>query len=228
MRYFLAACTLLTFFFLSGCGSEDGFTPQVPPAGLLRVFNAIPDSPGLIVNFENQSIGFIEFGTSSAFIQVLPEVTRTLRVSFIENREEITLIGRDVEIAVDNFLTAVIAGTMNDPKLILISDIPPDFASDGTISELRIVHAATAATTTVNFHLTADDVPAGNPLVSVSRNSATALITIEASENARLRVFNSDSVSLWDSGTFNFVASARSLFWYRFALVSVHKFRGRA
>ena len=212
MRYFLAACALLTFFFLSGCGSEDGFTPEAPPAGLLRVFNAIPDSPGLIVNFENQSIGFIEFGASSAFIQVLPEVTRTLRVSFIENREETTLIGRDVEIAVDDFLTAVIAGTMNDPQVILISDIPADFVADGTISELRIVHAATAATTTVNFHLTADDVPAGNPLVSVSRNSATELIIIEASENARLRVFNSDSVSLWDSGTFNFIASARSLF----------------
>ncbi|MCZ6502136.1 MAG: DUF4397 domain-containing protein, partial [Gammaproteobacteria bacterium] len=212
MRLFLAACALLTFFFLSGCGSEDGFTPESPPAGLLRVFNAIPDSPGLIVNFENQSVGFIEFGTSSAFIQVLPEVTRTLRVSFIENRAEITLIGRDVEIAVNDLLTAVIAGTMNDPQLILISDIPPEFAADGTISELRIVHAATAATETVNFHLTADDVPAGNPLVSVSRNSATELFTIEASDNARLRVFNSDSALLWDSGSFNFVASARPLF----------------
>lgn len=212
MRHSLAACALLTLFFLSGCGSEDGFTPEPPPAGLLRVFNAIPDSPGLIVNFENQSIGFIGFSESSAFIPVLPEVTRTLRIEFIENNVATPLISRDVKIPVDNLLTAIIAGTMADPQLIVINETATEFVDGGTTSEFRFVHAATAATPNVSIHLTADDAPAGTPLASVSRNSATDLITVEAIDSARLRVFSSDAVSLWDSGTFPFVASARPLF----------------
>lgn len=212
MRHFLAACALLTLFFLSACGSEDGFTSEAPPAGLLRALNAIPDSPGLIVDFENQSIGFINFGESTAFVQVLPEVTRTLRISFIENQLRTPLIARDVRIPVDNLLTVVISGTMADPQLVFINDTPTEFTEDATALELRFVHAAIAGTAIVDFHLSTDDAPASTPLVSVSRNSATELISVEALEEARIRVLSSDSVSLWDSGMFPLVAATRPLF----------------
>ncbi|MBQ76344.1 MAG: hypothetical protein CMQ20_15165 [Gammaproteobacteria bacterium] len=212
MKYFLAVCALLTIFFLSGCGSEDGFTNQPAPAGLLQVLNAIPDSPGLIVNYENQNVGFIEFGESTGFIQVLPLVTRSLRITSFENRTETLLVSRDVRIPVDNLLTAVIAGTMTSPELILVEDVPPEFADEGTISELRIIHAATSVQTSVNFHLTENDAPAGEPTVSVPLNSTTELIRSEASETSRLRAFDTNGETLWDSGIFPLAASNRLMF----------------
>jgi Domain of unknown function (DUF4397) len=212
MRHFTAACVLFVLFILTGCGSEEGFVPVSPPSGLLRVLNAIPDSPGLIINFENQPIGFIEFGNSSAVTQVLPEVTRSVRVTFIDNRIETLLISANAEITVDNLLTVVVAGTMAAPELILINDAPPEFAEGATTSEARFVHAATASTSVVDFHFTASDAPLGASLASVSRNSATELIDVEANASARLRVLDSDRITLWDSGAFSFAALARPLF----------------
>ena len=212
MKYFLAVCALLTIFFLSGCGSEDGFTNQPAPAGLLQVLNAIPDSPGLIVNYENQNVGFIDFGKSTGLIEVLPLVTRSLRITTNENQTETLLVSGDVRIPVDNLLTVVIAGTMTSPELILIEDVPPEYADDGTISKLRFIHAATSVQTSVDFHLTENDAPAGEPTASVPINSVTELISIEASETVRLRAFDTTGDALWDSGSFLLSASTSQMF----------------
>ena len=211
MKLFFTACALLTLCSISGCGSEEGFIPEPAPSGLLRVLNAIPDSPPLKLNYENQPLGFVEFGTSTPFTQVLPEVNRSLRVSFIDDRTEKPLVSSQVRIPLDNLLTAIIAGTMANPEILLIEDVPPVFEEGNTISELRFAHVATTTTSTVNFHLTDDDAPAGPATASVSNNTSSELLTIESTENALLRVFSSEALALFDSGTFVFSASTRPL-----------------
>jgi hypothetical protein len=101
---------------------------------------------------------------------------------------------------------------MTSPELILIEDVPPEYADDGTISKLRFIHAATSVQTSVDFHLTENDAPAGEPTASVPINSVTELISIEASETVRLRAFDTTGDALWDSGSFLLSASTSQMF----------------
>ncbi len=212
MRCFLGACVFVSILILPGCGSEDGWTQQPPPFGLLRVVNTISDSSSLNVDYETQRIGFVDFAESTAFIQVLPDVTRTLLVSFVRDNQLVGLISQDIEIGIDHLTTVIIAGTMSEPLLLIIEDLPVDFPEDNTLAELRFVHAATSLPSSVDFHLTAADAPAGTPLVTLPLNAVSELIDFEENTESRLQTFITGQPDpFWDSGSFPVPASSRPL-----------------
>ncbi len=198
---------------VSGCGSDPGFTPEPAPAGLLRIVNAIPDSPGFAVDYKNQRIGFVNFNNSTGFVQVLPDVSRDLIVSFAENRTLVELVSAQIEIGVDHLYTVIITGTMASPQLLLIDEVPPEFESGGTVSEVRIVHSSTTSPASIDFHLTESNAAPGSPLVTVGVNETSEPLLVEASNTLKLRTFNpADGQLLWDSGEFALPISSRALY----------------
>lgn len=198
---------------ISGCGSDNGFINQPPPAGLLRIVNTIPDSPGLTVDFENQRVGFVNFGESSTFLQVLPDINRELKFFFADNGTLTLLISQAVNVGVDHFVTAVITGTMAAPQIIVIDDAPANFNETTTIAEIRFFHGATTIPSAADFHITAVDAPVGDPLATVAANSVSELIDQESESSSRMRIFNSATAGLlWDSGSFPIASSTRPLF----------------
>jgi hypothetical protein len=205
--------TLLPIFLVSACGSDPGFIPQPAPSGFLRVVNTVSDSPLLIVDYELQRIGTVNFGNSTGVDRVLPEVTRELKFSFNTNGVLTLLASELVRIEVDHLTTAVISGTMAAPEIIIIDNAPNTFDETTTIAELRFVHGASNITSDVDFHVTADDAAAGAPLATVAANTASSLIPFESLSNSRLRVFNpGNTVPLWDSGSFVTNAATRPLY----------------
>jgi hypothetical protein len=197
---------------LSGCGSEDGWTQQPPPAGFLRVVNTISQSPGFNVNFENQAIGFINFSESTPFTQVLPDVTRSLEVSFVRDRQLVVLISKDIRIGIDRLTTVIIAGTMSEPELLVVDDLPVDFPEGNTLAEMRFVHAASSVPSSVDYHLSAIDADSGSPLVNLSLNTFSGIIEVENSSESKLQTFvQGQSEPFWDSGSFPVPASSRPL-----------------
>lgn len=123
------------------------------------------------------------------------------------------LINQSVKLGVDHSLTVVATGTMAAPQILLIDDAPPTFDETTTLSEIRLVHAATAAPGSVDFHVTTDNVPTGAPSATLSAHSASGLISVEAATNLRLRVQDAGGSNLlWDSGTFPVAAASRPLF----------------
>ncbi len=198
---------------LSACGSDPGFVQQPAPAGLLRIVNAIPDSPGFAIDYKNQRIGFINFNNSTGFTQVLPDVSRDLKVLFAENGVLVELISTEIEIEVDHLFTVVITGTMASPNLLLIDEIAPGFEAGGTVSEVRIVHASPTSPTTVDFHLTESNAAPGSPLVTVAVNETAEPVLVAASNTLKLRTFNpTDGQLIWDSGEFSLPVATRDLY----------------
>ncbi len=211
MRHLLAVCTLFFLFSISGCGSEDGFTPQPAPSGQLRVVNAIPDSPGFSINFENQGVGFVDFGDSTPFVAVLPEVTRSLRVLYISNSQQTTLVQTELRIGINRFATAVITGTMANPQILLLDEAPVEFETGK--AGVRFVHAASSVSGSVDFHLTTGDDPPGVAITTVPANSISEFFLFDAAEDLHLRaIASADSSTLWDSGVFATSAATGSLF----------------
>lgn len=212
-QHLFAVLALLSLFLVTGCGSDDGFSPEPAPAGLMRIVNTVPDSPALTADYENQRIGTVNFGGASTFIQVLPQVTRPLKFSFISNGVLTLLTSREVRVEIDHFVTAIITGTMAAPEIIIIDDAPPEFDETTTIAELGFMHGAANVTSAVDFHMTAGDAPAGAPLTTLDANTASSLIAFESASNSRLRVFTSGNTALlWDSGSFTIAARTRPLY----------------
>ena len=212
MRYFLVAWAVIIFMALSGCGSEDGWVEQPPPSGFLRVVNTISDSPGFNVDYETQRIGFVNFSESTAFTQVLPDVTRTLEVSTISEGQLVPFIHEDIRIGIDHLTTVVIAGTMDEPILIVVDDLPVDFPEDNTLAELRFIHTAQSLPSSVDFHLTAIDAAVGVPLINLSLNETSGIIEFENNSESRLQTFIPGQPDpFWDSGSFPIPASSRPL-----------------
>ena len=165
------------------------------------------------MDYEIQRIGSVNFAGATTFIQVLPEVTRELKFSFISNGALTLLASTLVRVEVDHFVTAVISGTMAAPEIIIIDDAPGEVDETTTIAELEFVHGASNVTSAVDFHVTLDDAPAGAPLTTLAANTASPLIPFESASNSRLRVFSpGNTVPLWDSGSFSIAARTRPLY----------------
>ena len=185
MRFLsLFALTFLTLF-LTGCGSDEGFTRELPPSALLRVVNTIQDSPILTAEFQAQRIGSVNFGDASQLTEVLPTVPRNFRVLYIEDNEVRELLSREITIPIDNAATVFLTGTMAAPSAIVVNEAPKDL-TDVDTTLVRGVHAAAGISGNVTFTLSRagdDDV-----VQQVAFGSVGADIRVPAADNYTLTV----------------------------------------
>lgn len=211
-RFF--ALLLASLSFLSGCGSDDnGFVPQAPPAGSLQVFNALPDSPALVVRFEAQQLGTANFRQSTPFTQVIPDISRTLQVNSLGTNAEQAVLATSLAVPLDTFTTAILTGTVANPEVLEINLQQVALGDDGNAAGVRFVHVASNATDRVIFTLSRDDTEFEDITATIQRNQFSQLRAAEAGTDYRLRVLRAgNNEILWDSGAFTIAASSRPTF----------------
>lgn len=184
---------------LGGCGSESGFTEADLriPVGFLRVVHAMPDSPNLRIELQTQALGSLNYGDSTPFRQVLPEINRTLEISYFNGTDFTMVTEETINIGLDHAVTVVISGTLAAPQIFSFEEP----ASTGENIPIRFINAAGSAGT-YDIYLTQDDDPAVSPVAQLSQFEDLKVERV-AAENYRLRFANSDSSDiLWDSGIF--------------------------
>jgi len=193
---------------LGGCGSESGFTENDLriPTGFLRVVHAVPDSPNLRVELQTQSFGILNFGEGTSFQPVLPEINRTLAISVFNGTEFTTVSEETINIALDQAVTVVIAGTLAAPQLFFFEE---PSVIDGNIP-IRFFNA-TSSPEAYDIYLTQDDEPAISPTAQLSQFEDSK-VEREPAENYRLRFANADSSDiLWDSGIFGILEGSTAV-----------------
>ena len=194
---------------LGGCGSESGFTENDLriPTGFLRVVHAVPDSPNLRVELQTQSFGILNFGQSTSFERVLPDINRTLKISLFNGTEFTTVSEETLNIALDEAVTVVIAGTLAVPQLFIFEE---PAIIDGNIP-IRFFNA-TSSPEAYDIYLTQDDETAISPIAQLSQFEDSK-VEREPGENYRLRFANADSSDIhWDSGIFRILEGSTPVF----------------
>ncbi|XOV88648.1 MAG: DUF4397 domain-containing protein [Pseudomonadota bacterium] len=206
---FAVACSLL---FIAACGKEEGFGEEVIPVGFVRVMNAIPDSPELILSVSNGANRAVNFGDSTPYFQVLPALTLRLNVVYRQGDTVANLLVDEplfVDVSAD--MTVILTGSMDNPQVIKIGNPPlSELVGTGKL-EVQIANAATALANPATITLRDQDSLA----VTQSTLDAGAI-----SERVRIDPGNysldmTDSLTgavLWRSGNFSVNAGSRGLF----------------
>ncbi|MEX2488576.1 MAG: DUF4397 domain-containing protein [Pseudomonadales bacterium] len=205
----VSTLVLFASVFLVSCGSEDGFeTAPTPPRGFLRMVNAVPDSPALRFIVEEREEATLRFGEASQFAGVLPDVPLDFSVTYFDDGTSVQLITDQFAIAPDGDFTAVVTGTLDSPRLILIDNSPVDFADDTNESEIQFAHAAANGPDSVDIFVSEQSEP--NSVLGFGE--ATAVQTLSANVEAEINVHSpGETEALWSSGPFAFSAATRQL-----------------
>ena len=174
-------CALI--FLLTACGEDPGFDKfAASPSGGLRFINAINDSPSLIVEFGQQSIGSVAFGDMSAVTNVIPDLDRATTINYIKSNQLETISTFTSSVAENQLKTLILVGTMTDPQVIeVIEDITPPDETD-TTTTLLIAHAASNSGT---INIEVSDANLETPLITrltMNPGELSDRLTLAASE----------------------------------------------
>lgn len=195
--YFL---TLLAgiLFFLSSCGTDDGFTIEAVPTAFILVVNAIPDSPELNITSRGSTLGRIQYGQASNILTVLPQIPLPFSADFLDTDGTVkSLITTTENIAISNTRIVVFSGTMAEPKVTSIT-------TDVSTTENRIL-LLNASTVAPDVNVTITDPNANSQIVNLPLDVISDSIQVATGAGSRLEVRDTASNDLlWDSGLFNF------------------------
>jgi hypothetical protein len=207
-RLYRGLAATLILLVLSGCGNDAGYsTPIVVPSAELRVVNLIPDSPQLTSYINESIIGSVNFRSSTAFDQILPQVQVRFTVRYVSGSQIVEMFKDEpLYLDLDEAATIVLAGTMANPQILSFINPPrADVPTDEL--ELQFGHAAS------NF-----DAPVS---VTVLKDAATvqtlSLDFADISSRSQLtpgdfRILVHDQATndlLWDSGDFSLSGGVR-------------------
>lgn len=203
-------CAFLLVAGIAGCGTDEGFTDIVVPAGFIRSVNAIPDSPTLRVEIGNNQPQDLGFTQATQFVSSLPDLNLRLDVTYAGVNDRLTLVGGDqLRVGVDSELTLVLAGSMDGPQLIRIQNAPPEDIDLAEQLQLQFVHAASAEGVPVNISLTREGASVLETTLDFPEFTDT--VTLSAGD-FRIRVTDPGTGNLlWDSGDFSLSAGTRGL-----------------
>ncbi len=207
-------CAVLTFLLvLSGCGSEEGFDEraQLPPAGFLRVIHAMPHAPDIAAEYQAQFLGSLGFGQPLAFQAVLPNLERTLRITYFDGTSAQHLISETFRVDVNHEVTVVVVGSLDAPDLIIIDNAP--ITTDTSDVAVQIVHASSRTPESLAFYLSSDGEQPTSPTSQVDQFGVSATIPTPPGEGYSLRATAVGSEeTLYDSGDFVLIADIRPIF----------------
>lgn len=174
--------------------------------------NAVPDSPALQFTVEEREQATLRFSEASAFTEVLPDVPLDFTVTYFDEGTRVQLITSQFSIQPDGDFTAVVTGTLDSPRLILIDNSPVDFADDTDESEIQFAHAATNGPDTVDLFINEQGVASEEPHSVLGFGEATAVETLPADVETEFKVRSpGETEDLWSSGPFAFSAATRQL-----------------
>jgi hypothetical protein len=198
--YFLTLLASILFF-LSSCGSDDGFTIDAVPTAFIVVVNAIPDSPELSITSRGSLLGRIQFGQASSILTVLPQIDVPFSADFLDaDGNARTLIIATENIAIGNTRIVVYGGTMAEPKVTRIASLSTDLSA--TESRVVLLNASNAAP---NVNVTITDPNANSQTINLPVDVTSNPIQVATGAGSRIEVRDTTSNNLlWDSGLFNF------------------------
>lgn len=207
-RFFQGALAAIVLLTLGACGKDEGYTTFTVPAGLLRTMNAMPDSPPLNV-YVNESLRQQQsFGASSQFFQVLPELSLTLAADYFLNQQLVSVFANEsLFVGVNHELTAIFAGTLDNPVLIRLEN-PPRSEADATVIELQFVNAASGLNNVTVTLLQGATVAAQH---SLDFAEFTPLGTVAPGDYVIQVTDTGTGNVLWDSGAFSLTAGTRGM-----------------
>ncbi|MEX0941868.1 MAG: DUF4397 domain-containing protein [Pseudomonadales bacterium] len=210
-RLFRGTLVAVFVLLLTACGKDEGFTSLSIPAAFLRVANAMPDSPQLNVLVNGRLVQRVNFGQSSTFIEVLPDLSLRFTVNYVQGGEVIPLITDEpLIIGIDHDATVIIAGTLANPRLVKLVNPPIGSTAVQDQLEVQIAHVAALSTEPVQFEL-----KKGAELVqdmTLDFGEFTDLTQITGGDyTLTARSIESGSI-LWESGDFSLAAGVRGLF----------------
>lgn len=214
-----------------GCDGEDirATNDPTPAAGNLGLFNAMPDSPQLDVEFEanaNGSSGSVPLSFGDSLFQSVTVGEFDIIVRFTRPSGELVtviqelgadgpLLGREDEVVV------TIAGTLDAPVLVrskreeylLGVEIPANPADLAVDPQVQFQHTTTGVGAT-DIYLTDanDDLAASTPTVTLDYLGTSAMMNVAASDNYRIRVTPAGdrTTLLYDSGVTSLPLNTRS------------------
>lgn len=180
---------------LTGCGSDPGFDKNAPaPSGIIRVVNAVSDSPLLVAEFGKQSLGQINYGEVGAITRVIPGISRATTISFIEQNELTELTSVDLLVPQDQAITLIVVGTMAAPSVIQFSQNLEEFPEDANEAEFAFIHAAAMGPD--ELELTFTDNEAGvETTVNVPKYTASPYVSVTTSEKSIITFSFSEAVT---------------------------------
>ncbi|MDA0957376.1 MAG: flagellar filament capping protein FliD [Proteobacteria bacterium] len=194
-------CALILL--LTACGEDPGFDKfAASPSGGLRFINAINDSPSLIVEFGQQSIGSVAFGDMSAVTNVIPDLDRATTINYIKSNQLETISTFTSSVAENQLKTLILVGTMTDPQVIeVIEDITPPDETD-TTTTLLIAHAASNSGT---INIEVSDANLETPLITrltMNPGELSDRLTLAGTDQLSIVASDSEGNVLWRSNTF--------------------------
>lgn len=170
--------------------------------------NAVPDSPALRFTVQEREEAVLRFGEASAFVETLPDIRLSFSVAYVDDGTRVQLISDEFTIQQDRDFTAVVTGTLDNPRLILIDNPPIEFADDADQAEIQFVHAATTGPETLEVIIN----NGAEPAATLGFGEATGIQTLPGGEDS---VFTlrapGDTTNLWSSGSFAFPSANRQL-----------------
>jgi hypothetical protein len=198
--------------FLTACGEDPGFEKfAASPAGGLRFLNMVSDAPALVLEFGNQSIGTVPFGDASGISNVIPDLERTLTVSYVANNQLQTIATGTLSVPQDQLTTVILTGTVSDLNLIIAPEdlTPPEEAS--TETTLTIANA-TNQPDAITFEISdaALEAPLINSL-SLGPGELSESVTLESTDQLSITATNTAGEVIWESNDFSVSTSIRPM-----------------
>lgn len=200
---------LLASAFLVSCGNDEGFAFSPTPTARLIVFNAIPTSPGLNLETNNQRTGTISFSQATD-TPILPQISLDFRVSFFNDRVEQTVLTDEVRLDIDFTQTVILTGSLDTATAVNVIEPPFTYPDGSTDTRIRFMNAtsnvASATLTLTN--------PNGiDATVAMTNGQPTGFSTVAAGAGVQIEIRDTSSNALlWRSGDFTLSSGADRFF----------------
>lgn len=197
---------------LTGCSQKKNKPAQTPPPALLRVVNAVVDSPALGLTISSAAAGSVGYRESTALSSVTAG-TIPVTVTFTDPATQATVnlfTAVQVPVAEGHDVSLILKGTMAAPT----SQIVDITASTLTSTQTQVAFANASSKGNLDIYLTNFDtaLSAATPSATLNTGAASAAKAITADTRFRLRVTAAGSPTvIYDSAEFPIAAGARRL-----------------
>jgi hypothetical protein len=201
---------LLASAFLVSCGNDEGFTAAPIPSAQLIVFNAIPASPDLNLEANNQRTGTISFAESTNSTAVLPQIALDFRVSFFNNRVEQTVLTDQFTLDIDFTQILILTGSLDSATAVKVVEPPFTYADGSTDTRIRFMNASSNVASAT---LTLTNPNGTDATVAMTNGQPTGFATVTSGAGVQMEIRDTSSNALlWRSGDFTLSAGADRFF----------------
>ena len=201
---------LLASAFLVSCGNDEGFTAAPTPSARLIVFNAIPASPDLNLETNNQRTGTISFAESTSDTAVLPQIALDFRVSFFSDRVEQTVLNDKFTLDIGFTQILILTGSLDLATAVKVVEPPFTYPDGSTDTRIRFMNASSNVASAT---LTLTNPNGTGATVAMTNGQPTGFSTQASGAGVQMEIRDTSSNALlWRSGDFSLSAGADRFF----------------